>query len=160
MRNSECGMGSDRSRAGCDCDRRAVPGELAAVSGLTRRALLRLSGMGFGSLALNFLLARESARGASRQAVDLRPKVPHFGPRARAVIMLMQNGGPSQMELFDPKPDLEKYHGKQHSLKVEMFQAGSEQNTLMKSVFQFRKYGQCGMDLSEVIPHIGGVADD
>jgi hypothetical protein len=150
---------TDRSRADCDCNRRAVPGELAAT-GLTRRALLKLSGLGFGSLALDFLLAREPAQGAGKPAIDLRPRAPHFEARARAVIMLMQNGGPSQMELFDPKPDLEKYHGKQHSLKVEMFQTGSEQNTLMKSVFQFRKYGQCGMDLSEVIPHIGSVADD
>jgi hypothetical protein len=122
--------------------------------------MLRLSGLGFGSLALQFLMSQEQAAAAGQPALDLRPKEPHFDPRARAVIMLMQNGGPSQMELFDPKPDLEKFHGKQHSLKVEMFQAGSEQNTLMKSVFPFRKYGQSGMELADVIPHIGGVADD
>ena len=122
--------------------------------------MLRLSGLGFGSLALQFLMAQERAFAASQPAVDLRPKPPHFEPRARAVIMLMQNGGPSQMELFDPKPDLEKFHGKQHSLKVEMFQTGSEQNTLMKSVFPFRRYGQCGMEMAEIIPHIGSVADD
>src|SRR6185295_9800127 len=127
---------------------------------LSRRAMLRVSGLGFGSLALNFLMARERAAAANRAALDLRSRPSHFPPRARAIIMLMQNGGPSQMELFDPKPDLEKFHGKQHSLKVEMFQAGSEQNTLMKSVFPFRKYGQCGMELAEIIPHIGGVADD
>lgn len=122
--------------------------------------MLRLSGLGFGSLALNFLMAQDRARAAKPQAFDLRPKAPHFEPQARAVIMLMQNGGPSQMELFDPKPDLEKFHGKQHSLKVEMFQTGSEQNTLLKAVFPFRKYGQCGMEMASVIPHLGGVADD
>ena len=131
-------------------------------SSLSRRDMLRLSGLGFGSLALNCLLKDEAARAAKTQtpAFDLRPKAPHFDSPARAVIMLMQNGGPSQMELFEPKPDLEKYHGMQHSLKVEMFQTGSEQNTLMKSVFPFKKYGACGMELAEIIPHIGFVADD
>jgi hypothetical protein len=127
---------------------------------LSRREMLQRSGLGFGALALSHLLSRELSAAGGSQSLDLRTKPPHFEPRARAVIMLMQNGGPSQMELFDPKPDLEKFHGKQHSLKVEMFQTGSEQNTLMKSVFPFRRYGQCGMEMAEVIPHIGGVADD
>ena len=132
----------------------------AGYSSLSRRDMLRLSGLGFGSLALNCLLNEKPVRAANPQAIDLRPKAPHSDPKARAVIMLMQNGGPSQMELFEHKPDLEKYHGQQHSLKVEMFQTGSEQNTLMKSVFEFKKYGACGMELSEIIPHIGSVADD
>jgi hypothetical protein len=127
---------------------------------LSRREMLLRSGLGFGALALSHLLSREPTAAAGARSLDLTTKPPHFEPRARAVIMLMQNGGPSQMELFDPKPDLEKFHGKQHSLKVEMFQTGSEQNTLMKSVFPFRKYGQCGMEMAEIIPHIGGVADD
>jgi hypothetical protein len=122
--------------------------------------MLRMSGLGFGSIALGAMLSIERASAAQSPPLDLRPKSPHFAPQARAVIMLMQNGGPSQMELFEPKPDLEKYHGKQHSLKVEMFQTGSEQNTLMKSVFAFKKYGQCGVEMSEIIPHIGGIADD
>jgi hypothetical protein len=133
---------------------------LPAPGLLSRRDMLRISGLGFGSLALECLMAEERSEAAAIQAPDLGARPPHFAPRARGVIMLMQNGGPSQMELFDPKADLEKFHGKQHSLKVEMFQTGSEQNTLMKSVFAFRKYGQCGMELSEVIPGIGSVADD
>src|SRR5436190_4904413 len=128
-------------------------------SHMSRRDMLRFSGLGFGSLALNCLLQQQPAYAAKPQALDLSPKAPHFNSKARAVIMLMQNGGPSQMELFEPKPDLEKYHGKQHSLKVEMFQTGSEQNTLMKSVFPFKKYGACGMEMAEIIPHIGSVAD-
>jgi hypothetical protein len=126
---------------------------------MSRRDMLRFSGLGFGSLALNCLLQQQPAYAAKPQALDLSPKAPHFDSPARAVIMLMQNGGPSQMELFEPKPDLEKYHGKQHTLKVEMFQTGSEQNTLMKSVFPFKKYGACGMEMAEIIPHIGSVAD-
>ena len=124
----------------------------------SRREMLRLSGLGFGSLAFSAMLAGERATASPGRALDLRPKAPHFPPQARAVIMLMQNGGPSQMELFEPKTDLEKYHGKQHSLKVEMFQTGSEQNTLMKSVFPFRKYGQSGMEMAEIIPQIGSIA--
>ena len=83
----------------------------------------------------------------------------HFQPRAKAVILMMQNDGPSQMDLFDPKPELRSYDGKSHSIKVEMFQPGSEQNVLMGSPFQFRRYGSCGTEMSEVIPHIGSVAD-
>src|SRR4051794_29510261 len=135
------------------------PSALSSMNpgGLSRRDMLRLSGLGFGSLALNCLLQQGPALAANSPALNLKPKPPHFDSRARSVIMLMQNGGPSQMELFEPKPELEKYHGKQHSLKVEMFQTGSEQNTLMKSVFPFKKYGQCGMELAEIIPHIGSV---
>jgi len=72
----------------------------------------------------------------------------------------MQNGGPSQMDLFDPKPALKKYDGRQHSVKVEMFQTGSEQNKLLDTPFRFRRHGAAGIEMSEVIPHIGGVADD
>jgi hypothetical protein len=135
--------------------RAATPG-----GSLSRRDMLRVSGLGFGALALECMLAEARVASGAIRAPDLRARPPHFAPQARGVIMLMQNGGPSQMELFDPKADLEKFHGRQHSLKVEMFQTGSERNTLMKSVFPFRKYGQCGMELSEVIPQIGSVADD
>jgi len=129
------------------------------AAGLSRREMLRLSGLGFGALALE-VMSREAAQAETNRALDLNPKRPNFDPAARAVIMLMQNGGPSQMDLFEYKPDLEKFHGKQHSLKVEMFQAGSEKNTLLKAAYAFKNYGQCGMHLSEIIPHIGNVADD
>jgi hypothetical protein len=74
--------------------------------------------------------------------------------------MLMQNGGPGQMELFDPKPQLARMSGQTFGEKVEMFQKGSEGNKLLASPFRFRPAGQCGMELSEVIPHLAGVADD
>jgi len=117
---------------------------------MTRREMLRNTGLGFGALAASWLAA--DAAGA------VRP--PHASPRARAVIMLMQNGGPSQMDLFDPKPALEKFDGKVHHERVEMFQKGSEANKLLKSPFRFAPHGQCGMELSEVIPAIGSVADE
>jgi hypothetical protein len=76
------------------------------------------------------------------------------------MIMLMQNGGPSQMELFEPKPALQKHSGQVHHEKVETFQKGSEKNQLLGSPFRFRRHGECGMELSEVLPRLGGVADD
>jgi hypothetical protein len=76
------------------------------------------------------------------------------------VILLMQNGGPSQMDLFDPKPELNRLAGKTYGEKVEMFQKGSEANKLLGTPYQFSRRGRCGMDMSEVLPHLGGVADD
>ncbi len=74
--------------------------------------------------------------------------------------MLMQNGGPSQMELFDPKPELNRRQGEVYATRVEMFQMGSEANKLLGCPFKFHRRGQCGMELSEIIPHLGTVADD
>src|SRR5947209_16160831 len=112
---------------------------------LTRRQMLQLSGMGLGSVALAWLQGQNlhAAPGSEKaRAFDLRPKRPPYSARARSVILLMQNGGPSQMDLFDPKPDLKKYNGLKHSIKVEMFQTGSEQNKLLDTPFQFRRYAK------------------
>ncbi len=122
---------------------------------MTRRELLRFSGLGFGSLALHAMLQAEEPA-----ATDLRPKPTHFSAQAKSVIMLVQNGGPSQMDLFDPKPELAKRNGTVHDTRVEMFQKGSEANKLLASPFKFHKRGQCGMELSEVLPHLGAIADD
>ena len=133
------------------------------TNGSTRRQMLATSALGFGTLALEYLLGAERiARGAESPAAgaDLRPKRAHFAAPAKSVIMLMQNGGPSQMELFDPKPELNRRAGEVYSTKVEMFQTGSEANKLLGCPFKFHHRGECGMELSEVIPHLGTVADD
>jgi len=122
---------------------------------LTRRQMLRASGLGFGSLALTYLLHADEGPSPAR-----RGGVPHFAARAKAIIMLVQNGGPSQMDLFDPKPELTKRTGTVHDTRVETFQKGSEANKLLATPFKFHKRGRCGMELSEVIPHLGSVADD
>ena len=136
---------------------------------VSRRELLCTSGLGFGTLALAYLLHAEGALGADAAqdrsgdkppGFDLRPRPGHFPARARSVIQLMQNGGPSQMDLFDPKPELQKRSGQEHPVKVEMFQKGSEANTLLASPFKFERRGQCGMELSEVLPHLGSIADE
>jgi Protein of unknown function (DUF1501) len=131
---------------------------------MTRRQLLAASGMGLGTLALSLLLdddgllANDAAPPSA--VADLRAKPSHFAAPAKSVIMLMQNGGPSHMELFDPKPELNRRSGEVYSTKVETFQTGSESNKLLACPFKFHRRGQCGMELSEVIPHIGSVADE
>lgn len=135
----------------------------AAARLLSRRDMLRASGLGLGALAFHCLSAwdRSAEAALAPPSTDpFAPRPPHFAPRARAVILLMQNGGPSQMELFDPKPDLKKFEGAVHGEKVEMFQKGSEANKLLASPFAFHRRGQCAMEMSEIIPHLGSVADE
>lgn len=128
---------------------------------LTRRQVLEMGALGFGSIAMASLTSQESANASESNVThDLSPKAPHYEPRAKAVIMLMQNGGPGQMDLFDPKPELTKFSGKIHPEKVEMFQPGSEGNTLLGTPLKFKEYGQCGMEMAEIVPHLGSVADD
>lgn len=134
---------------------------------LSRRHVLQTSALGFGAMACSLLESDEnqvaSNKATSNKAasnVAAATKTPHYSPRAKSVIFLMQNGGPSQMDLFDPKPELTKFDGKIHSEKVEMFQPGSEGNKLLASPLKFKRYGQSGMELAEIIPHIGSVADD
>ena len=123
--------------------------------------MLHMSGLGFGSVALSYLLNADGLSGASNQSeANLEPKAGHFPAKARAVIQIVQNGGPSQMDLFDPKPELQKHDGQRHTEKVEMFQTGSEANELMASPFEFQKHGECGMELSEALTHTPKYADD
>ena len=131
----------------------------------SRRALLRSLGSGFGTLALAGVMgearlpAAETDADARSGANDLAPRVGHFPAKARAVIQLFQNGGPSQMDLFDHKPELSKRHGEPHPGQVDTFQLGNK-NVLMGTAFKFARHGQCGMELSELIPHLASVADD
>jgi hypothetical protein len=126
----------------------------------SRRELLARTGTGLGMLGLAGVLADEgSLAAASVGAVNpLAPKTPHFRPRAKHVIHLFMNGGPSQVDTFDPKPELEKYHGKQPpgaTLKTERRTGG-----LYKSPFAFKKCGKSGIEVSEIFPEIGSCIDD
>jgi len=123
---------------------------------MTRRTVLQTSALGFGALALESL----EAVCAPRNLSTLQARPGQFPGQARSVVFLMQNGGPGQMDLFDPKPDLAKYSGKVYTEKVEMFQKGSESNRLLASPLKFRRYGQCGMEMAGILPHLGSVADD
>ncbi len=122
-----------------------------------RRAFLGRSACGMlGSIAWSWLGARES-RGAGGAA---EPGL-HHPPRAKQIICLFQNGGPSQMDLFDEKPELNRLSGQPYpgSQKVETLSPSASGN-LLGSPFTFQPAGECGMRLSEIIPHIAGIADD
>ncbi|MCA9006388.1 MAG: DUF1501 domain-containing protein, partial [Planctomycetaceae bacterium] len=132
---------------------------------LKRRHFLQSSACGLGSIALQQLLSEESvAETSTVNAVDpLAVKTPHFKPRAKNVIFIFMSGGPSQMDLFDPKPKLQKLHGQP---VPESFLKGIN-DSLIKSTAQvmasprtFQKYGQSGMEFSDLLPHLGSCADD
>jgi hypothetical protein len=124
---------------------------------MTRRDCLRTFGTGFGMTAFAGL----AASGAAHAAMDtnpLLPKAPHFPARARHVIFLFLNGGPSQVDTFDPKPMLDKYHGKpmpSGNLKTER-----KTGNLLRSPFEFKKHGESGIEISEIFPKLGGRIDD
>jgi hypothetical protein len=125
----------------------------------SRRELLQYTGSGFGTLALSWLM-QSQLKGAGPRAFNLASKPPDFPPKARGIIQLVQNGGPSQMDLFDPKPELTRRNGQKHSEQVENFQKGSEANLLMASPFEFKRCGQAGMEISEALTHTPLIADD
>ncbi|MAV35532.1 MAG: hypothetical protein CMJ59_08740 [Planctomycetaceae bacterium] len=126
---------------------------------LTRRAMLRRSALGFGSLALSALQRGEDLS-AQLLPMEKRRQLHHFAPRAKSVIMLLQSGGVSQMDVLDPKPELTRRHGQTYSLKLEVQQMGSESNTLLATHKKFQPRGQCGMEISDVLPNLGALADD
>src|SRR6516165_9535567 len=119
---------------------------------LSRREALAALGGGFGGLVLASLLKADAPH-----AHDIRPRQPHFEPKARAVIQLFMHGGPSHLDLLDPKPMLDRYDGQAPPAEV----ADDERITgnLLKSPFRFRPYGQSGVEFSEVLPHIARHAD-
>jgi hypothetical protein len=127
----------------------------------TRRRMLQVTGFGFGNLALTYLLHQDQLLAATPAtgASNLRAKASHFPPRARAMVHFMQNGGPGQMDLFERKPELQKRGGQPIPESVEKYQKGNT-DTLLASPFKFHKRGQCGMELSEVLPHLGTIVDD
>jgi hypothetical protein len=130
---------------------------MATPRWLTRRDFLHGAGFGIGGLALAYLLHQEGR--AARAPQDLKPRRGHFPAQARAVVHFMQNGGPSQMDLFDPKPQLQKRNGQGIPQSVEIYQKGNS-DRLLASPFRFRHWGKCGMELAEVLPQLGGVADE
>src|ERR1700755_3188530 len=113
---------------------------------LTRRELLQRCGMGFGALALgNLITGAQSATAASTN--PLLPHAPQFAGKAKHVIHLFMNGGPSHVDTFDPKPTLEKYAGVLLPLELK-----TERKTgaAYPSPFKFKKYGQSGIEVSEL----------
>jgi hypothetical protein len=118
-----------------------------------RRAFLGRYAGAIGTLALTHLLALDERRLRAEQSAS--------GPRgkAKAVICLFQHGGPSQMDLFDPKPELTKWDGKPHPGRLEVH-FDQQQGNLLASPFQFEKRGDSGVELSQLLPHTARVADE
>ncbi len=129
---------------------------------LSRRELLTRSGTGLGMLALAGVLKDDGllsdARAATTATGPLAPKQPHFQPRARQVVHLFMNGGPSHLDTFDPKPELTKQHGK--PLPTANLRTERKTGAAMGSPFQFRKHGEAGIEVSELFSHTAGCIDD
>lgn len=113
---------------------------------LSRREMLRRCGAGFGFLGLATLLGEEAAR-AAVDANPLLARAPHFPPRALRVIQILANGGPAQMDTFDPKPQLTRFHGQRLPIHLETERPTS---TALGSPFKFQRYGQSGLEVSEL----------
>ncbi len=140
---------------------------------VTRRHFFRDCGVGVGKIALASLLAAEttSARagdvaGGSIPTADrdpMAPRPPHFAPKATRVIFLFMAGAPSQLDLFDRKPELAKYDGRPvpaEVVKDQRYAFIRPDASLMSSRFRFARHGQCGAELSEMLPHLAKVVDD
>jgi hypothetical protein len=120
----------------------------------SRRDLLKSTALGFGMLALQDLL-----QGAESVANPLKPRAPHFAPKAKRVIFLFMHGGPSQVDTFDFKPKLAQDDGKPLPFAKPRVVSGATGN-LLKSPFSFKQYGQSGAWASELFPHIARKVDD
>jgi len=129
---------------------------------LTRRQLLGRMGNGFAGLGLAGLLTQQAeadgVKAAPRITTPLTPKQPPLPAKAKRVIFLFMNGGPSHVDTFDPKPKLTEYHGK--PLPYANLPTERKTGTCFKSPFQFKKYGQSGIEVSEIFPHIAESIDD
>ncbi|MBX9626173.1 MAG: DUF1501 domain-containing protein [Gemmataceae bacterium] len=127
---------------------------------VARRWFLRDCGVGLGSIALASLLDRDAP---AAPAGPLAPKKPHYAPKAKRVVFLFMAGAPSHLDLFDPKPELAKRSGQlppKDLLKDYRAAFINPNSALLGAKYPFKKYGAAGIELSELLPHTGGVADD
>ena len=128
---------------------------------LSRRELLRRSGAGLGMLGLAGVLADDGRLARADEAGGYRnplaPKLPHFAPKAKRVIHLFMNGGPSHLDTFDHKPALDEWNGKAIPVNLP-----TERKTgaAFASPYKFQKYGECGLEVSEIFQHTAKHADD
>ncbi len=134
---------------------------------MTRRALLGRMGGGFASLGLAGVLASEGLLASSAEAAPptgansqnpMLPHKPHFPAKAKRVIFLFMNGGPSQVDTFDPKPALEKWVGK--TLPMDKLATERKTGSALPSPYKFSKYGKSGIEVSEIFPNVAKHVDD
>jgi hypothetical protein len=127
--------------------------------------LLAGGGLGIGSLALSWLLSRESCGEPVKPALeprkfDLLPKSPDKPARATAMISLWMQGGPSHIDLFDPKPALDKLNGEKLPGEVKYDNAAQASAKVLASPWKFSRHGECGTEISELLPHTAGIVDE
>ena len=132
----------------------------------SRRHFLQQQAFGLSGIALAWLMNEEGLLAAPPKPAtqpltyDLLPKPPSHPPQAKAMISMFMQGGPSHHDLFDPKPELQKRHMENFPGEIKYDNAAEASAKLFASPWKFSKHGQCGMELSELLPHLGGVADD
>jgi len=132
----------------------------------TRRHFLASSAMGIGGLALAWLLKEEGLLAApvrpelEPRRFDLTPKPPHHPPKARAMISLFMQGGPSHLDLLDPKPLLARYDGRPFPGTIQFDNAAEASSKVLASPWKFKKHGQSGIEVSELLPHLAEIIDD
>src|SRR5437879_11380865 len=130
---------------------------------LTRREALQRAAVGFGAMAANSIFhwdkafAAESAL-AKEKFYDLKPKMPHFAPKAKNVIFIYIGGGPSTIDMFDPKPGLLKYDGKPAPFEIKGRALNGSQQ-IMASPWKFQDCGESGRQVSELLPYFQKVVD-
>lgn len=141
-------MGSATSSAGC----------------LSRRHFLAGTGFNLGAVGLTWLLKQDGVFAKpidlETQHYDLLPKKPVHQPRARAMISMFMQGGPSQIDLFDPKPELDKRNGQKFVGDIKYDDAAHASTTLMASPWKFQRHGQSGTAVSELLPNFARIVDD
>jgi len=149
-----------------------MPTQPPATQNLSRRGFFERLTDGISGAALAYLLNMDLYGGSGllaaeneesvRRVYDLKPRRSHFEPKAQAVIHFFMNGGPSQMDLFDPKPMLDKHHGEPYLEKLDVadVQDPEQAGALMRSPFKFTQHGQSGIWLSETLPHLAQQVDD
>ena len=133
----------------------------------TRRRFLGQAGLGIGAAALGELLQNDLfAEGAATSETGGLPGLPHFAPKAKRVIYLFQSGAPSQLDLFDYKPQLAKTHGTdlpdsiRNGQRLTAMTAGQTKFPVAQSIFTFAQHGQSRAWLSDLLPYTAKVADD
>ncbi|WP_010584913.1 DUF1501 domain-containing protein [Schlesneria paludicola] len=135
----------------------------ASAQYLTRRWFFRDCGVGLAGLAAGSLLSRDLHAKETSLANPLAPRRPHYAAKAKRVIYIFQAGAPSHLELFDHKPELTKHNGQlppADLLKGYRAAFINPNSALLGPKFKFERHGQCGMELSEVLPHTAKIADD
>ena len=132
----------------------------------SRRRFLARNAMGVGSVALAWLLREENLLATPPNvprgpvSFDLKPKVPPLRQQARAMISLFMHGGPSHIDLLDPKPELTKRSGEDYGGEIKFSFIDRATKKLFGSPWKFEKHGQCGMEVSELLPHFSKIVDD